>query len=115
MERRPPRRTETSAALDPCPPCRMSLCANFAPGIGYGIWNLKWRVRPVQYAACLLDLIRTERRTMRLFRPLTVGCAEADHRAAGNQGWPAVVPGVPDRRGNRLGAVAIDPDRWPRP
>ena len=87
----------------------MSLCAYFAPGIGYGPWNLKWRVRPVQRAARLLDFIRTERRAMRLFRPLTVGRAETDHRAAGNQGWPAVVPGVPDRRGNRLGIMAIDP------
>ena len=84
MKRRPSRRTQASAALDPCPPRRMSLCAYFAPGIGYGPWNLKRRMRPVQRAARLLDFVRTERRTMRLFCPLTVGRAEANHGAASN-------------------------------
>ena len=42
-----------------------------------------------------------------------IGRAETDYRAAGNQGGPAVVPGVPDRRGNRLGVMAIDPGRRP--
>src|SRR5207244_7341709 len=99
VERRPSHRTVASAALDPCPPCRVSLCTYFAPGIGYGSWNLEWRVRPVQRAACLLDFLRTKRRAMRLFRSLTVGCTETNHRAAGNEGRPAVVPGLPDRRG----------------
>src|SRR5205823_11589751 len=110
---RPPHRTVASAPLDPCPPCRMSLCTYFAPGIGHSTWNLEWRVRPVQRAARFLDFLRTERRAMRLFRPLPVGCAETDYRAARNQGWPAVVPGLPDRRRNRLGVVAIDPARRP--
>src|SRR6185312_4423561 len=44
MKGRPSCRTEASAALDPCPPRRTSLCAYFAPGIGYGRWNLKWCV-----------------------------------------------------------------------
>ena len=113
MERRPSHRTVASAALDPCPPRRMSLCTYFAPGIGYSSRNLEWRVRPVQRAARLLDFLRSERRAMRLFRPLSIGRAETDHRAAGNQGGPAVVPGVPDRRGNRLGVMAIDPARRP--
>src|SRR3954469_20377394 len=113
MKRRPPRRAETSAALDPCPPCRMSLGADFAPSIGDGFRNLKWRVRPVQCAARLFDFIRTEWRAMRLFRPLSVGRAETNHRAAGNQGGPAVVPGLSDRRGNRFGVMAIDPGRRP--
>ena len=113
MKWRPSHRTEASAALDPCPPCRMSLRAYLAPGIGYGSWNLEWRMRPVQRTARLLDLLRTERRAMRLFGPLTVRRTEPDHRATSNQRWPAVVPGLPDRRGDRLGVMAVDPDCRP--
>src|SRR5581483_1626195 len=66
-------------------------------------------IAPTELLARGRDFIRTERRAVRRFLALLVGCAESDDGLAANQRRPILLRArLEDRLLDRVGAVAVD-------
>jgi len=95
-------------SIDPSQAGGLPARADGPPRRQYILRNFEWRMRPVQAGACSGNLLRPQRRPMRLLGALPLRCAIADHGAASDQRWTIRMPLLLQCNCDAFRIVAID-------